>query len=104
MRAHIKLTLAPTGSTGNSNHKSVSLTAARQLLGVEFIVMVEAWHAKNAQPPTLMGQVFTYNGSPNRNGLPPFYALHVWAWKNNPRGTFVDWNPQVSCEGFTGEQ
>jgi hypothetical protein len=74
------------------------------LLGVEFIVMVEAWHAKNAQPPTLMGQVFTYNGSPNRYGLPPFYALHVWAWRDNPRGTFVDWNPHVSCEGFTGNQ
>lgn len=30
-----------------------------------------------------------------------FYALHVWAWKHNPHGMFVDWNPKVSCEGFT---
>ena len=40
-----------------------------QLLGVEYIVNVQAWHTSNEQPPTLMGQVFTYNGSPNRYGL-----------------------------------
>jgi hypothetical protein len=71
-----------------------------QLLGVEYIVDVQAWHANNDQPPTLLGQVFTYNGSPNRYGLQPFYALHVWAWRENPHGTFTDWNPQVSCDGF----
>jgi hypothetical protein len=33
--------------------------------------------------------------------LPPpaFYELHVWAWRDNPHGAFVDWNPAVSCEG-----
>ena len=71
------------------------------LLGVEYIVIAKAWHKNNTLPPTLLGQVFTYNDSPNRYGLDPFYALHVWAWRDNPHGTFVDWNPQVSCEGFT---
>jgi hypothetical protein len=74
------------------------------LLGVEYIVIAKAWHKNNMLPPTLLGQVFTYNGSPNRYGLDPFYALHVWAWRDNPHGTFVDWNPQVSCEGFTANQ
>jgi hypothetical protein len=37
--------------------------------------------------------------SPNRCGLPPFYELHVWAWRANPHGAFVDWNTRVSCEG-----
>ena len=32
---------------------------------------------------------------------PAFYALHVWAWKHNPHGMFVDWNPKVSCEDFS---
>ena len=36
--------------------------------------------------------------SPNRFGLPAHYELHVWAWRENPNGTFVDWNPLVSCE------
>jgi len=74
------------------------------LLGVEYIVLVKEWHKNNKLPPTLLGQVFTYNGSPNRYGLDPFYALHVWAWRDNPHGTFVDWNPQVSCDDFTGNQ
>ena len=44
-----------------------------------------------------MGQHFHYVGSPNRYGLPPFYELHVWAWRENVNGMFVDWNPGVSC-------
>jgi hypothetical protein len=69
------------------------------LLGVEYIVIAEPWDTNNPLPPALLGQVFTYNTSPNRYGLPPFYALHVWAWRENPHGTFVDWNPKVSCDG-----
>jgi hypothetical protein len=30
--------------------------------------------------------------------LAPFYELHVWAWKSNPRGAFADMNPDVTCE------
>jgi hypothetical protein len=74
-----------------------------RLLGVEFLVIADAWHAQNPGPPVLMGQHFHYVGSPNRYGLPPFYELHVWAWKHNPHGMFVDWNPLVSCEEYTGE-
>jgi hypothetical protein len=43
-----------------------------------------------------------YTGSPNRYGIPPFYALHVWAWRPNPSGVFADWNTKVSCDDFTG--
>ena len=46
-----------------------------------------------------MGQLFHYTPSPNRYGIPAFYALHVWAWRPNPHGVFMDWNPRVSCEG-----
>lgn len=73
-----------------------------RLLGVEFVVIAEAWDAKHDMPPVLMGQLFNYVGSPNRYGLPPFYELHVWAWQNNPSGMFADFNPQVSCEEFAG--
>ena len=70
-----------------------------ELVGVEYIVIAAAWDAANKTPPTLMGQLFHYTPSPNRYGIPAFYALHVWAWKHNPHGVFVDWNPSVSCEG-----
>ena len=73
------------------------------LVAVEYLVLAEAWHANNESPPVLMGQVFHYNGSPNRYGMPAFYELHVWAWKTNPNGVFADWNPNVSCEGYEVE-
>jgi hypothetical protein len=69
-----------------------------ELVGVEYIVIASAWDAANKMPPTLMGQLFHYGTSPNRYGIPAYYALHVWAWKANPHGVFMDWNPRVSCE------
>jgi hypothetical protein len=68
-----------------------------RLTAVEYIVFAEAWHAENTEPPTLMGQQFTHVDNPNRYDLPPFYALHAWVWKTNPKGLFADWNPDVTC-------
>lgn len=73
-----------------------------ELLGVEYVVIAEAWNADHAAPPVLMGQLFNFVGAPNRYGLPAFYELHVWAWERNPSGVFADWNPRVSCEDFAG--
>ena len=71
-----------------------------RITGADFLVIAEDWHAKhpNAGPPELNGQLFHYFESPNRFGLPAFYTLHVWAWKDNPFGTFTNWNPNVSCD------
>jgi hypothetical protein len=49
-------------------------------------------------PANLGGQLFSFTNAPNRYGLPAFYELHVWAWKDNPKGAFADMNPKVSCE------
>lgn len=72
-----------------------------RLVGVEYIVLASDWHQTHApnDPPVLEGQLLQFEDSPNRFGLPPFYQLHVWAWRNNPSGTFVDWNRRVSCDG-----
>ena len=71
-------------------------------VGVEFLVLADQWNASHPDgaPPVLMGQHFQFVGTPNRYRLPAFYELHVWAWKDNPFGTFVDWNPDVSCAEF----
>jgi hypothetical protein len=71
-----------------------------RLLGVEYLVLADAWHAHTAAPPVLNGQHFHYVGSPNRYGLPAFYTLHVWAWKESAAGPFVNWHPTVSCANF----
>ena len=72
----------------------------RRLVGVEYIVDAETWLTNhNNTPPTLEGQAFQFVGAPNRFGIPSFFELHVWAWRNNPNGAFVDWNNNVTCEG-----
>lgn len=67
------------------------------LVALEYIVFKDAWDANHSQPPALFGQTFHLIGSPNRYDLPPFYELHLWAWKHNPDGMFYDWNPTVTC-------
>lgn len=62
------------------------------LVAVEYAIPADLW--TNATPPMLFGQELKVNSF----GL---YALHVWAWKNNPSGTFASWNPRVSCEYWT---
>lgn len=71
----------------------------RRLVGVEFIVDAATWLKNhNNVPPVLEGQAFQFVGAPNRFNLAPFFELHVWAWRDNPQGSFVDWNNQVTCE------
>jgi hypothetical protein len=60
------------------------------LIGVEYIT--------SKGPAELQNHLFGFISGPNRYGADPFYALHVWAWKANPTGTFADWNPDVSCD------
>ena len=75
-----------------------------KLVGVEFIIFASALPAGAA--PEVEGHLMHYidgptnarpKATPNRYGLPAFFELHVWAWKDNPQGSFVDWNDHVSC-------
>lgn len=77
----------------------------RVLLGAEYIVLADVWDPAHpdGEVPVLMGQHFDYLPAPNRYRLPSAYILHVWAWKDNPNGTFSNWNPKVSCDEYTGE-
>lgn len=67
-----------------------------RLVGVEFITFASDWVDT---VPVLDGHLLHYVGAPNRYGIPAFYEIHVWAWRNNPDGAFADWNPRVSCAG-----
>jgi hypothetical protein len=72
-----------------------------RLVGADYLVLADAWNAKHSAPPEMMGQLFHLFEAPNRFGLPAFYTLHVWAWKANPTGTFVNWHSRISCDGFS---
>jgi hypothetical protein len=68
-----------------------------KLVALEYIVFKAAWDAVHTSPPALFGQEFMLTTSPNRYGLPPFYALHAWLFRGNPLGQLQPWNPRVSC-------
>ena len=76
------------------------------ITGVDYIVDAAAWDAnpEHTGPPQLKGQLFHFFDKPNRFGLNPFYTLHVWAWKENPNGAFVNWNPNVTCDAFNPDR
>jgi hypothetical protein len=74
----------------------------RRIIGADFLVFAADRHATNTAAPQLEGQLMHLIESPNRYGLPSFYTLHVWAWKDNANGAFVNWHPNVSCEDFEG--
>lgn len=99
---YINTTLVGDGEIDGQRPEAIIYEPAKggmQLVGVEYIVDAATWLASHPAPPMLEGQAFQLVGSPNRYGLPSFFELHVWAWRENPNGAFVDWNNRVSCEG-----
>jgi hypothetical protein len=75
-----------------------------KLTGVDYLLIASAWDAKKIGPPQLMGNLFHLFETPNRFGLPAFYTLHVWAWKDNPNGATVNWHPKVSCDSYATDK
>jgi hypothetical protein len=72
------------------------------LVAVEYVVFQSVWQAAGHKSrPKLFGRKLDFTPSPNRYGLPAFYSLHAWVWKQNPAGTFAMWNPRVKCPGAT---
>ena len=75
-----------------------------RLIGADYLVFADTWNSAHAgNPPQLMGQLFHLFDSPNRFGLPAFYSLHVWAWKESPTGPFVNWHANVACRAYNGQ-
>lgn len=75
-----------------------------KLVGVEYIILASALPAGAA--PQVADHLMLYIDGPsasrpnaplNRYGLPAFFEMHVWAWKDNPQGSFADWNDHVTC-------
>jgi len=87
------------------------------LVAVEWIVQYDRWTGQpDTQPLLVLGDgnlVEPFHGpmagheywagSPFLEGpngeawMPWHYDLHAWIWKDNSRGVFHDWNPDVSC-------
>jgi hypothetical protein len=81
------------------------------LAALEYVVIKADWDASQPQapssgyanavtlpPPMLFGHEFNFTNAPNRYGLPLFYSLHAWIWKDDPAGILEMWNPSVHCD------
>ncbi|HEX7337783.1 MAG TPA: hypothetical protein VF252_11305 [Gemmatimonadales bacterium] len=60
-----------------------------RLVALEYVIPKSAW--TQPDPPVLLGQEFALNAF-------DLWALHVWAWKQNPSGIYSEWNPDVDCD------
>jgi hypothetical protein len=63
-----------------------------KLVAVEYVI----FQSVQPEQPELFGEGFM-DMTVNPFGLPPFWALHAWIWKDNPDGTFEPFNSAVSC-------
>ena len=63
-----------------------------KLVAIEWIIPQDAW--TSSDPPSLLGHSFF------RNDTLGLWALHAWIWRENPLGTFANYNPKVKlCPG-----
>ena len=68
------------------------------------LVAVEYWKRDADQlpftsgdKPVLFGRGFDGPMPGHKAGMPVHYDLHVWLYKDNPRGMFFPFNPDVVC-------
>jgi hypothetical protein len=75
-----------------------------QLVAVENLVFIKSWEAAgHTAPPTFKGHSFNkMQDDPateldEAHGFEPHYDLHVWLYRENPKGMFAQFNPAVKC-------
>ena len=80
-----------------------------QLVAVENLVFIAAWEAAgHTERPTFMGHPFDRMQDDPATALDeahmfePHYDLHVWLYRENPRGLFAQFNPNATCQHHTG--
>ncbi|MBW3656058.1 MAG: hypothetical protein KY444_08110 [Gemmatimonadetes bacterium] len=79
------------------------------LMAVENLVFIKAWEeAGNTAPPTFMGRPYDLMRDDPATELDeahmfePHYDLHVWLYRENPRGMFAQFNPNATCRNHQG--
>lgn len=81
-----------------------------ELVAVENLVFREAWNAAgNTEPPTFRGRSFDLmvddpaTELDESHGFESHYDLHMWLYRENPRGMYAQFNPDVSCAHHASE-
>lgn len=75
-----------------------------QLVAVENLVFQDAWHAAgHRERPTIHGRPYDSMADDpatpldEAHGFAPHYDQHIWLYRENPRGLYEQFNPNVSC-------
>lgn len=78
---------------------------ALELVALENLVFAAPWQAAgHADPPSFHGVPYDHMADDpatpvdEAHMFEPHYDRHVWLYRDNPNGTFVPFNPNVSCE------
>ena len=80
-----------------------------QLVAVENLVFQKSWReAGNMKPPSFHGVEWdTMQDDPatkidEAHMFEPHYDRHLWIYRDNPKGVFAQFNPDVSCKAHKG--
>jgi hypothetical protein len=75
-----------------------------RLVAVENLVFERAWRtAGQTEPPQYAGNAYYHmvdnplTAADEAHGFEPHYELHAWLYRENPNGTFAQFNPRVTC-------
>ena len=78
---------------------------SEQLVAIEYLTSQQAWaDAGNTAAPQFHGTPFiAMADDPNTpedeaHGFTAHYELHIWTPRENPNGTYAEFNPAVTCE------
>lgn len=76
-----------------------------ELVAVENLVFQKSWHATGAkEPPSFHGVAWDNMKDDPATKLDeahmfePHYDRHVWIYRDNPKGVFTQFNPNVTCK------
>lgn len=101
--------VAGTGTSTDFTHPGVLLyepqaDGSLRLVAVENLVFEKAWRAAgHTEPPAFEGhEYFHMIDNPltpvdEAHGFEPHYELHIWTERPNPRGVYMEFNPDVTC-------
>lgn len=77
------------------------MAAGPQLVGVEYAMPIgppgAPLPASPPPAPSIFGQKFNGPMAGHSPAEGPHYDLHVWFWRDNPKGIFADFNSDLKC-------
>jgi hypothetical protein len=70
-----------------------------ELVALENLVSAAAWGEEgNRRPPTFQGTPYAHMPDDPAMMIEALYDLHLWIFRENPKGLFAAYNPDATCE------